>query len=181
MKKLLLLFGAVLLAQPLLAQPPEAFPGCSENTNLSFAPLFLYTNGPGKIYAFTVGDHDRLRLVEAGEELPVGGRFALLAVPERGYELTNWNAVNVFTLTTAITETLGSADTTYFNTSTIISDLPPTSKDPVLIEEVPAVDVILATITTNVGGAFVTNSELTQAKGWQANFVALPPPRRHRD
>jgi hypothetical protein len=188
MKKLLLLFAAVLFVQPLWGRPTDACPETGNATNGPEAPLNIFTNGPGKVYAFEI-ERDRhgrelIRQVQDGEMLPVGSHFALLAEPASGYQFSNWNQVTIYSLTTTIIDDLGGTPMTNYDTATEIEEWPPETNDvePVLLQEVPPVKVIYSSISTNFSGISVTNSLLTVTEGWRANFAALPPkpPFRHR-
>jgi hypothetical protein len=77
MKKILLLLVVMLGVQHLSAQDTD---------DRSFAPLFIITNGMGKIFPF----HD-------GEMLEVGRKYDMVAVPDRGYEFSSWQPVTIFT------------------------------------------------------------------------------------
>jgi hypothetical protein len=114
----------------------------------TYAPLLLYTSGSGAIIPF-----------KAGEMLKVGGRYLMLAVPERGSVFENWQQVNVFTVTTITTNEFGVAVPI---TSTITSPQPAYTKDHLLNFVMQPQAVITETPLLTI----------TSAIGWQANFAA---------
>ena len=146
MKNFLLLLLVTLGIQRLLAQ---------DSDDRTFAPLFLLTNGMGRVLPF----HD-------GDMLEVGRKYEMVAVPDRHYKFTGWQPVTIFT---DIEYTYNSAHQLIETESDIVVPSPVSSKDPVLhftMED----DVVLFDVP-NV-------RILTQNEGWQANFVPLPPKQK---
>jgi hypothetical protein len=113
----------------------------------TYASLLLYT-GSGAITPF-----------KDGEMLKVGGRYLMLAVPERGSVFENWQQVNVFTVTTITTNEFGVAVPI---TSTITSPQPAYTKDHLSNFVIQPQAVITETPLVTI----------TSAIGWQANFAA---------
>ena len=99
------------------------------------------------------------------------------AIPDQGFVFTNWNQVNVFTLTTAEIDYGTIPPTTNFVTSVNLSPVPAYTRDPLLRFTMEPEQVLFETFATNVPGNIVTNNLLTVSVGWQANFV---PRDRHR-
>jgi hypothetical protein len=171
MKKMLLLLVAIVLVEPLHAQLIDDSSVAEQVTDASVAPLYVFTNGPGRIYAFERLDGNPFYLVQAGETLPVGNRVVLYAVPNPGYQFKNWNLVNVFTLTSTIVNDLDGTVITN-NSSINVSKLPTTFRWPEMVTEVQPPIVLFTTYTTNLDSSIVTNNVLTAFGGWQANFVS---------
>jgi hypothetical protein len=121
----------------------------AQTSNISYAPLTVLTNGGGVVF-----------FCHAGEMLEVGRRYAMLAVPDPGYEFTNWTRVDVFTISEIHLDESGNPTTI---TSTVVSPTPDVITDPVLIFTMEPQVVIL-----NVPGV----RQITETIGWQANFVS---------
>ena len=143
MKKILLLLVLMLCIQYLRAQNSD------ERT---FAPLFILTNGMGRILPF----HN-------GEMLEVGRKYDMVAVPDRGYEFSGWQEVNIFS---DIEYTMSPSGQLVERESDIVVPLPVSSKDPILhftmedtyqtLFDVPDIRI------------------LAQTEYWQADFVPRP-------
>lgn len=142
-----LLLTSILAAQQLPAQLSDDNHGSPiKASDVSYAPLLLYTSGAGRIIPF-----------EDGQSLQVGRRYFMIAIPDRGYVFTNWTPVNVFTTTAIVTN--NGVPTVL--TNTITSAGPAYTRCPVLKFTMQPVEVI------------EDNSLLTisVSEGWQANFV----------
>ncbi|HTR41226.1 MAG TPA: hypothetical protein VMH87_06385 [Pseudomonadales bacterium] len=152
MKKIFLLLTFVLFVQSLPAQMLE---------NSWYAPLFLYTNGPGRIYPY-FNSHI----------LRVGYRYTMAAVPNRGYKFAGWQPVDVFTITQTNFSISGRPILPPMQ-SIIPSPMPISTYNPNLAFKMQGVILI----TTNG-----SNPNITRAYGWQANFVPwyqnVPGPQR---
>jgi hypothetical protein len=143
----LLLLTFIMAAQQLPAQLSDDNHGSAiKASDVSYAPLLLYTSGSGRIIPF-----------EDGQMLPVGRRYFMIAIPDRGYVFTNWMPVSVFTTTAIVTN--NGVPTVL--TNTITSTGPAYTRCPALIFTMQPVEVI------------EDNSLLTisVSEGWQANFV----------
>jgi hypothetical protein len=150
-KRLCLLLTFILAAQTLPAQTTDDPPDSALVTNeVSYSPLYLFTNGPGWIFPF-----------EDGQMLEVGRTYRMLAIPDRDNEFTNWQPVNLFTFTEILHHFPG--DDGYIVTSTLASPLPEYYSDPVLEFTNQPEEVILDTPARTI----------TKSLGWQANFVAV--------
>lgn len=162
MKRIVLLLAAILVVQPLWAQSLDGFTGAAGPTaNVSVAPVYVFTNGPGKIYIF-----DRNQTVVDGQILPVGSRFRLVAVPDPGYQFVSWYPVNVF-ITTVVTFD-GDGNPNPPTTSIDASPVPRPVDRHVLNRDVQPVTVLFDDGITLIAEGF----------GWQANFEPLPLSRR---
>jgi len=113
------------------------------------APLLLFTTGSGQIVPY----HD-------GQMLEIGRRYVMTAVPERGYEFTNWNPVNVFTLVEQILDESGNIETV---TNIVTSPVPRFTERPALMFEMQPEVVIYDSPALTI----------IKSVGWQANFVAV--------
>jgi hypothetical protein len=160
MKSIYLLLALILTVQQLPAQTSDDIHGFrGKNNNASYAPLLLFTNGPGRIYPF-----------QSGRMLQVGREYYMIAIPDRGYVFTNWNEVNVFTITSAEIDFNTSPPTTNFITSTVLSPVPAYTRNPLLRFTMEPEQVLY-----NING-----NSLTESIGWQANFVPLTRDVSHR-
>jgi hypothetical protein len=121
------------------------------DTNVAYAPLLLFTNGGGKII-----------LHRDGQMLRVGQRYAIAAIPDRGFAFTNWSRVNEFCFTIVNYDTSGAAIT---NASTVLSEAPDSHRGAILIFTMEPVEVV-----ADVPGVLT----ITESSGYQANFVPLP-------
>ena len=130
------------------------------------APLYLATNGPGFVLP-----------LHSGQMLEVGRKYAMVALPDRGYVFTNWNAVNVFTVTAYEIDYATVPPTTIPITFTDYSPLPPSSNDPLLIF---TMQPEISETESSTNGDVVDEETITESHGWQANFVPAPEPRRYR-
>lgn len=145
MKKVFLLLAVVLAFQRLHAQSAD---------NESFAPLLLYTNGPGKIVPF-----------DGGEMLEAGQKYVITAVPDAHFEFSSWQPVNVFIITQTNFDAYGNPI------------LPP---DQSIVPSVVPTYIYRADLQFTMQDAVLitpdgANPNIVQAFGWQANFV----PRNH--
>jgi hypothetical protein len=132
------------------------------------APLFLYTNGPGRIYAFQDG-----RQIQDGQMLEVGGKLTLIAIPDEGYKFKNWNPVNVNIFVLSYLDPSGNTNTI---TTIVPQFLPQTIGGFILKSEVQPEVVINDNPDISLIGA----------AGWQANFEPVcrserPKECRHID
>lgn len=161
MKSTFLLLAVILAVQQLPAQMTDNIhdlPGT--NHDISYAPLLLFTNGAGRIIPF-----------QNEQMLRVGREYVMFAIPDRGFVFTNWNQVNVFTLTTAEIDYGTTPPVTNFVASNDLSSEPAYTRNPFLIFKMSPEQVLFETIETN--GSSVTLNSLTLNVGWQANFVPL--------
>lgn len=163
MKRIFVLLATVLAVQPLWAQLSVDLPDTADPAaDVSFAPVDVFTNGPGRIYIF-----ERGRSVADGQMLPVGSRIRLIAVPDPGYEFVSWYPVNVFSFTEVTLGADGNPATT--NYSVVASPVPRPVNHHILDRE-----VLPLTVLYDVPGVRV----ITQSLGWQANFEPIPLSRR---
>lgn len=171
MKKFVLFLSVVLMVQPSRAQLLNDFPdAAAPAADASFAPLLVFTNGPGSIYAYEIAD-DARSPVQSGQMVLVESRFLLEAVPDRGCEFEGWNPVNVYTLTSTMIDTSGGVEVTNTIVSTEISPLPQIVDGHALVGEIEPLTVLFTSTYTNFNGIVITNNELTLGKGWRANFA----------
>jgi hypothetical protein len=152
MKKIFFLLAIILAVQSLPAQLTD---------NSLFQPLFLSTNGPGRIFP-----------AYHGEMLRVGRRYTIEAVPDRGYKFASWQPVTVFIIT----------QTNYDSGGEPI--LPP---DQSIISSVVPTNIYRPDLEFRMQGViWITsngnNPNIARAFGWQANFVPWyePVPRPPR-
>ena len=151
MKSTCLLLAAGLMVQQMSAQASDDIHGFNVKPgDVTNAPLLLYTTGEGGIFPF----HD-------GQMLQVGREYRMMAVPDRGFVFTNWNEVNVFTLTSAEIDYNTSPPTTNFVTSVAFSPVPVFITNPLLRFKM-APEMVLYDFNGN---------SLTESIGWEANFV----------
>ena len=142
-------FIFLILVLSVFYSPGQSIITLSPSPESCLPPLFIYKNGPGKVAAqFSFG------------QLFMDGRYYhLIAVPDRGYEFSNWQEVDVFTVTQYL----------YFYgqrieppiISTDVTPVPHYIYDPLLLLPEQKVDYILSS----------TNVMITESIGWQANFV----------
>lgn len=164
MKRIVLLLAAMLVVQPLWAQSSGEVPDATDPTsNISLAPVYVFTNGPGRIYIF-----ERGQTVVDGEMLPVGSRFRLVAVPDPGYEFVSWYPVDVFTITVVTFDSEGNPNPP--TTSIDASPVPQPVDRRVLHSEVQPITVLFDDGLTLI----------TESFGWQANFQPISSPGRRR-
>ena len=164
MKRIVLLLATILMVQSLWAQLSDNFPDATGSAaDVSYAPVYVFTNGPGKIYIF-----DRNETVVDGQMLPVGGRFRLVAVPDPGYEFVSWYPVNVFITTVVTFDAEGNPNPP--TTSIDASPVPQPVDHRVLKSEVQPITVLYDDGLTLI----------TEGSGWQANFEPKPSPGRRR-
>jgi hypothetical protein len=148
----LLLLTFTLAMQPLPAQTNIDHHGfATPMRDAVYAPLLIFTNGPGRIYPF-----------EKGQILQVGERYQMCAVPDRGCVFTNWMKVNVFTLTTITVDEEGHAKAPVI--STVLSPIPEYINTPYL-------NFIMEPESTLYDNPGVET--ITESIGWQANFVPV--------
>ena len=165
MKRIIFLFTALLTVQPLWAQSSDDFPNATDSTaDVSYAPISVFTNGPGKIYIFQRG-----RTVVDGQMLPVGSSLLLVAVPDPGYQFVSWYPVIVFTFTEVTLDLQGNPNPPI--TSIVVSPVPKPVDRRILDSEVQPVIVLYDDPGVKV---------ITQGFGWQANFEPISPPGRRR-
>lgn len=165
MKRIVLLLITILMIQSVWAQSSGDVPGATDPTaNISVAPVYAFTNGPGRIYIF-----DRNQTVVDGELLPVGSRFRLVAVPDPGYQFVSWYPVHVFTFTEVTLDSQGNPNPP--TTSIVVSPVPQPVDRRVLKSEVQPITVLFDDGLTLI----------TEGFGWQVNFEPIPPPKHRRD
>jgi hypothetical protein len=158
MKTICLLFALIWSVQQLPAQTLDDINDFQcQCGDVSYAPLLLFTNGPGRIFPF-----------EDGQMLEVGREYSMIAIPDRGYVFTNWTEVNVFTFIFTNYDAAGNPVLPPV-TSTVLSPVPTNIKDPILKFTMPP-EIVLAN----------TSIKITQDSGWQANFVPESRERRIR-
>jgi hypothetical protein len=151
MKHIFLLLAAIFAAQQLPAQQKNDIHGCaSHGLTVSYASLALFTNGSGRIFPF-----------QDGQMLRVGREYSMFAIPDRGFVFTNWNQVNVFTLTSVEIDYNTIPPTTNFVTSVDVSPLPAGPGLPFLRFTMEPEQTLYET----------ASGSLTVSVGWQANFV----------
>lgn len=161
MKRTCLLLAVVLVVQQMSAQVPDDIHGSAvKDGEVTNAPLLLYTTGEGRILPF-----------HYGQMLQVGRKYRMIAIPDRGFVFTNWNPVNVFTLTSAEIDYNTSPPTTNFVTSVDLSPVPAYTKNPLLRFTMEPEEVLFET----------NGNSLTVGIGWQANFVPGRRPGFERD
>jgi hypothetical protein len=148
MKKLLLLLVVMLAVQRLPAQDTNA---------PSFAPLFIITNGMGKVVPF-----------QDGEMLEVGRKYDMAAVADPHYEFSSWQRVTIF-MDIVYTENQ------FHQRIEVETDIVAPSDeyyyDPVLHFKMEDTFQVLL----NIPGV----REIAVSGGWQANFV--PRTRKEGD
>ncbi|MEI9960947.1 MAG: hypothetical protein WDM76_07375 [Limisphaerales bacterium] len=108
------------------------------------APLFVFTNGSGTISPF-----------QYGQLLNVGQSYDLTAIPNSGFVFSTWQPVNVFTITTALTNNNGD---TLLISSLNTSPVPTYTTEPVL-------NFIMQPEVVIVANPLLT---ITGSSGWQA-------------
>ena len=152
MKSFFILLAVTLAVQTLPAQPAEDTPGSVPVTNgVSFSPLYVFTNGPGRILPF-----------QDGQPLEVGRIYKIIAFPDRDCEFTNWQPVNVFIFTETTLNMNGTTNPPV--TSVVASPVPEYYPDFALKFTNQPVQVLF-----DVPGV----RTVSRAVGWQANFVAI--------
>lgn len=159
MKKILALLAVILLVPLLRAQLARDFPGAAgKTTGVSFAPLYVFTNGPGKIYIYPF-----MRLhpdFQNGQMVPVNAPFVLTAIRAQGYEFAGWSPVDVFTTSELFTNADGSVS--------VITQVLPEAGPP--IRHGPVLDARVTSWTNVVQTPLVT---ISTGRGWQANFAPI--------
>jgi hypothetical protein len=137
MKKLFILFILIL----------PVFYSQGQDSRLS--PLLIYKNGDGRVAPF-----------ENGRMLVTGRRYHMLAVPDRRYEFSSWQEVDVFTFTQYEYDENGER-----------IEPPTVSTDVTLMPQ--HVDNPYLTFTMEPESLIIdsTNLVVTESIGWQANFV----------
>ena len=128
-----------------------AQPGFSQDT---LAPLYLFTNGDGTITPY-----------QSGQMLEVGQAYDITATAADGNEFSSWQPVNVFIFTQTNYDPNG--EPILPPTVSIVASVVPTNIYGSVLEFTMQDDVTL----TSVG-----NLNITQAFGWQADFVPVPEP-----
>ena len=155
MKRIFLLLVVILAVQQSPAQIANDIHGSAvQDSDVSYAPLLLFTDGEGCIFPF-----------DDGQILRVGRRYHMVAIPERGFKFSSWQPVNVFTFT----EITRGPDSS-FNPpieSSVASPVPEYFGRPELEFTMQPVTVIF----DDPGVRSVTESS-----GWQANFVPVEKP-----
>lgn len=147
MRSVCVLLTVLLLAVNALAQSTRDLFG----QWISYAPLFEYINGYGRIYpGFMLRD---------GRLLPAGRSYEMLAVPDSGWAFVNWNQVTVFTDTEY---TLDGSGNVVVRTFTTVSPTGHFYYRPDLRFTQQPEEVIL-----NEPGVRM----VTKNAGWQANFA----------
>jgi len=74
---------------------------------IAYAPLQVFTNGPGRISPF-----------HSGQMLEVWGTYSMVAIPDPGFSFISWEWVDVFLKTTRITNSTGGMSTNIEKTVT---------------------------------------------------------------
>lgn len=129
--------------------PEEVLAPAVQHADVSYAPLFVFTNGAGKVVPFSDG-----QMVE------VGRRCTMVAIPEQGYVFTNWSPVNVFIITEYVS--VVPFGPPYPVISFVVSPVPQFISDRVLRFTMQPVEVIYDDAGVRT---------VTRCSGWQANFV----------
>ncbi len=141
----------MLAVQQLPAQMADDFHGSAvQRSDVSYAPLLLFTNGAGRIFPF-----------DDGQMLEVGRRYFMVAIPDRGFAFSSWQPVNVFTFTEYVRDGSGGI---IERTSTVVIPTPEYIKEPVLRFTMEPEQVLFDIPNVRV---------VTQSTGWQANFVPV--------
>jgi len=153
MKKYLLLLAWFFTIQLLPAQLERNGP--SGPRAVSYSPLFLLTNGMGRIVPF-----------QNGELLENGHRCVMAAIPEHGYVFAGWQPVNVFSFTEYTQDGSGNW---VENTSRVLEPIPQYTSEPALRFIMQPEQVLFNLPNVRM---------ITLDFGWQANFV--PAQRRDR-
>jgi len=125
-----------------------AFQAPAQAPDVSYAPLWVTTQGGGVVY-----------FCQDGQMLQVGRRYAMAAVPDLGHEFTGWTKVNVFNFIEFLYDENGKPFTR-------------TSSVPSLTMEVITYPVLVFTMQPEVVVFTSQSREVTQTVGWQANFVS---------
>lgn len=157
MKEFCFAFLVLLGAQTVPAQESTPAPAAVSEHELVPA-LTLITNGPGSIFIFQDG-----HLLPHGRTPAVGHRIELLALPDKGFVLSNWNPVNVYTLGSTIIDNLTDPPTTNTQTSTVLSPVSAFTKSPWIRFKLES-----PTVEYDANEMF-----LARALGWEANFVPI--------
>ncbi len=161
MKNILLLLAVILAVQQLPAQVTDDIHGSVvQDSDVSYAPLSLFTNGAGRIFTL----RDGLFLLRDGQMLKTGRKYSMVAVPDRGFVFSSWQPVTVFTF---IEYTKDPSGTITERTNTDVITTPEYIKDPLLRFTMEPEQVLLD--IPNV-------RSITQSAGWQANFVSVKKP-----
>ena len=118
----------------------------SSGQETTYAPLQIFTNGPGRISP-----------LQAGQMLVVGQNYSLAAMPDAGFAFHNWEWVDVFIETTRSTNGPGEVVT---NVQTTVTSKHRffTRPDLIFTAQPVFVQVLSDQLTT------------TSAYGWRANF-----------
>ena len=150
MRKINVLFSLILLALPVHAQVSDEVNDPALTSAVSYAPLLLFTNGPGQIVPF-----------QDGEMLVVGQTYHMTAIPKRGYAFAGWRRMNVFNIIEYVEDEFGTMSAV---TNIVVS--PTLALDPTRVLEftMQAPDVLF----DDPGVRTIIESE-----GWQANFVPV--------
>jgi hypothetical protein len=122
------------------------------SATVAYAPLFLYTNGFGKIYIFQDG-----RQIQDGQMLEVGSKFTLIAIPGEGYKFKNWNPVNVNIFVLSYLDSSGNTNTI----TTIAPQIQPQTIGGFILKSEVQPEVVIND---------TPEISLTGDVGWQANF-----------
>jgi hypothetical protein len=122
---------------------------------VSYAPLYLFTNGDGSISP-----------LQDGQSLEVGQSYEMEAVPDSGFVFSSWQPVNVFAITQTNYDGFGNPILPPI-TSVVPSTVPQYTYQPVL--DFTMQPLMLVTPADS-------NPNITESFGWQANFVPIPEP-----
>jgi hypothetical protein len=151
MKTIFLLLAAWFAVQPLPAQMADNLQGSTLRAgDVSCSPLFLFTNGVGRIFPFP-----------DGQRLEAGRRYVMLAIPERGFVFSSWQPVVVFSFTEYTDDGSGGL---MESTSTVVLTTDEYIKGPVLKFTMEPEEVLFDIPNVRT---------VTQNFGWQANFVPV--------
>jgi hypothetical protein len=121
---------------------------------VSFAPLFVSASPGGSV--FPLSD---------GQLLEVGQVYDMEAIPDPGFVFSSWNPVHVFTFTEYSIDANGDPNPPV--TSINFSPVPEFTLQPTLEFTMQP-----AAVLVNIPGV----STVTEAFGWQADFVPVPEP-----
>jgi len=125
--------------------------------DITYAPLLLFKNGQGYILPY-----------DNGKTLQVGRNYVMTAIPARGYAFTNWNPVEVVTVTGEEIDV--EAGATIPISYTDVTPEPGSEKDSSLVFTVKPETIYNAVYADTFTGK-VYQETITESTGWQANFV----------
>ena len=111
-----------------------------------YAPLQIFTNGPGRISP-----------LHAGQMLEVWGTYSMVAIPDPGFAFNTWEWLDVFIKTTRITN----------NTGAISSNIEKTVTSNKQFFTTPELRFIVRPVFETVHSDVLSSASVY---GWQANF-----------